>query len=116
MSKRRKKIDYFATVDIPTIGLLGMAAGFLMTGVTSAIVMPFTNAADGEFFALAEIWKWVACVFISALILGVAYLYWNFIPKTFGVVYPGMTAFGTIIGVMALFSGMMLAMCLYFAI
>lgn len=116
MSKRRKKIDYFATVDIPTIGLLGMAAGFLVPGISEATMSPLIYAADGEIFALAEIWKGVACIFISALILGVAYLYWNFIPKTFGVVYPGITAFGTIIGVIALFSGMMLAVCLCFSI
>ena len=107
--RHNKKPSYFNFVDIPVIAFIGMSTGFFMVGFIQSTIGSLFDSADGEIFSTKAILSGILCVIISAAILGLTYLYWKIVPKRYGVVYPEFTGFGTLIAMMTIFSGAMIA-------
>lgn len=109
MTRHNKKTSYFNFVDIPVIAFIGMSAGFFTVGFIQSTIGSLLDSVDGETFSTKAILSGILCVVISAAILGLTYLYWKLVPKRYGVVYPEFTGFGTLIAMMTMLSGIMLA-------
>lgn len=109
MKRQNKKQRYFDFVDLPIMAFIGVAAGFFLVGFIQTTVGTLFEATDGDIFSVRAIVAGVLCVTISVAVLALASLYWKMIPKRNGIVYPEFTGFGTIIALMTMFSGAMLA-------
>lgn len=108
MTKQKNNLKYFDFIDIPVIAFIGTALGFYIVGFIQTTLGSLFVAGEGELFSLKSITAGMLCIALSAVVFIITYLYWALVPKRLGAVYPGLTGFGTIIALMALFSSAML--------
>lgn len=109
MIKHNKHPRLLDSMDIPVVTFIGLSAGFFVVGLIQSTIGSIFDSGENEIFSTSAILAGVLCIAISVAILGLACAYWRLIPKRFGVVYPALTGFGSILALMALLSGAMLA-------
>lgn len=108
---RRKSLDkiiieHLPFIDIPMLMFAGCGLGFLLIGVFYTVFAVFIGN---------EYTPWTRILFtglidigISALIGGIALVYWKLVLSKSGVIFPALSGFGLILVLMVIFSAMAL--------
>lgn len=99
--KRFEPEDLFKNIDIPTYAFLGIVASFLVTGGVYSTLGMFLSKKDDEFLSLRSLIAGLICIAISIALLYGTYLYWKFIPKRCGALWPSLNGLGGLVGVMS---------------
>lgn len=109
MTKSKKLTRYLTFSDIPFMALGGVSLGFIIPGLIYLTLGGLLEAPEGKICSTDSIFAGACSTIIGLLIIGLMALYWRFILKKHGVLFPALNGFGLIVALMTLFSGVMLS-------
>ena len=99
-------IENLPLVDIPLLMFMGVAIGFMLSGTLLTTIAVFLGS---EYTPWTRILLTGIMDFgISSCIGGIAWVYWKLVLSKTGPVFPMLSGFGLLLGLMALFSAMIL--------
>lgn len=101
VKKRFEPEDFFKNIDIPIYAFLGIVASFLSVGGIYSTAGIFLSRKDGEFLSLRSLIAGLICIAISIALLYGTYLYWKYIPKRFGALWPSLNGLGALVGILS---------------
>lgn len=111
--EKKKKIDDAVNslwaYDKPTWALTGAMLGFLLNGVVYMIFGALSEAPDGQLWSGKAILAGLASVGISLGIAVFIFVYWYFVPKKKGVVFPSLVGVGWVLAILAFWSAVMIS-------
>ncbi len=109
MTKSKKLTRYLTFSDIPFMALGGVSLGFIIPGLIYLTLGGLLEAPEGKICSTDSIFAGACSTVIGLLIIGLMSVYWRFILKKHGVLFPALNGFGLIVALMTLFSGVMLS-------
>lgn len=104
MKDHKNIFAYLFYADLPLLAMGGFAVGALIVGFFQ-ITFGASTFFEPQKCDWGEFLKGAACLGVSLFTIGFMALYWRFILRKQGAVYPEVNWVGLIVALLALFSG-----------
>ncbi len=100
-------------LDIPIIVIMGAVVGFIISGVLLSIIGPFIEAGEDEIFSFRGLLAGLSNIGLGVGTQIIGLLYWHFIFCKHGSMAPRCNGFGILLGIMSLFSTLIMGANLF---